>query len=213
MRDLGIVFFKETNTFGENIFIDKPLFENCTFEGQFNIKHFLHYEFESLEISSQIKPDEQANKMIAWRETFRRLKGNRLTYHNLIDASELRTQELYARELELKSKNPSLFSKEWIEKWQLCLYRLTSDHHTDLLKIIGWVLSVIAIFGVSLGICRYGLDFGSFLEKHHFELPIKAFSWFALLFATDLSIYPRVFIIYFFSVYCFLNFVFLFLQW
>ncbi|WP_034583996.1 pentapeptide repeat-containing protein, partial [Helicobacter pametensis] len=135
--------FKETNTFGEKVFsIElKPILTTNTFEGQFNIDHqYLHYE-----------PEEIPRENISiWRDLFRRLKSNRLAHHNIIDASELHTQELYAREIELeeKEKQNKTSLKEKVEKWQLYFYRLTSDHHTDLAKIFNNVILLIALFGI-----------------------------------------------------------------
>ena len=37
--------------------------------------------------------------------------------------------------------------KNIIDRIQLWFYRHTSDHHTDLLKIISWVIIVIGVFG------------------------------------------------------------------
>ena len=79
------------------------------------------------------------------RDLFRKLKSNRIVHHNLIDASELHTQELYARELELKYKDKKTI-KEHIEKWQLCFYRNLCDHHTDLLLNLKWLAITIGLF-------------------------------------------------------------------
>ncbi|EOJ2587885.1 hypothetical protein ACM1G1_001619, partial [Campylobacter jejuni] len=105
----------------------KPNFENCTFSDQFNIEHkYIEYKFD------EIEKTQEYDKLLNYRDLFRKLKSNRIAHHNLIDASELRAQELYARELELKHKeNKSL--KEKIERWQLVFYRKLCDHHTDLL--------------------------------------------------------------------------------
>ncbi|WP_346344794.1 pentapeptide repeat-containing protein, partial [Helicobacter kayseriensis] len=155
----GITSFDEAD-FGSK----KPDFLNCTFGNQFNIEHqHLHYEYDDIEneIKNETNTQERKNPSL-WRDLFRRLKSNRLAYHNLIDASELRAQELYAREIELEEKvreNKASF-KEKIEKWQLCFYRLTSDHHTDLAKIFNNVILLIALFGIfAFGSIKYG-------EKH-----------------------------------------------
>ncbi|EAL6990571.1 hypothetical protein DSX85_09020, partial [Campylobacter jejuni] len=90
---------------------------------------------------------QEYDKLLNYRDLFRKLKSNRIAHHNLIDASELRAQELYARELELKHKeNKSL--KEKIERWQLVFYRKLCDHHTDLLLNLKWLVVVIGLFAL-----------------------------------------------------------------
>ncbi|MCE3047552.1 pentapeptide repeat-containing protein [Helicobacter sp. faydin-H17] len=81
-------------------------------------------------------------------------------------------QELYiprikqndsAQMLEI-NKRESL--KNTIEYIQLWFYRHTSDHHTDLLKIISWVIVVIGCFGILLFACRYGTNLQAFINNH-----------------------------------------------
>lgn len=56
--------------------------------------------------------------------------------------------------------------KNIIDRIQLWFYRHTSDHHTDLLKIISWVLVAIGIFGLALFACKYGINLGAFVKNH-----------------------------------------------
>lgn len=113
----------------------------------------MQYKYDEIrnKIENPSKDENQEEKNPnLWRDLFRRLKSNRLAHHNVIDASELHTQELYARELEIieKEKHEKISFKEKIEKWQLWFYRLTSDHHTDLAKIFNNVIMLIALFGI-----------------------------------------------------------------
>ncbi|HFP7660638.1 TPA: hypothetical protein ACHD2G_001135, partial [Campylobacter jejuni] len=126
----------------------KPNFENCTFSDQFNIEHkYIEYKFD------EIEKTQEYDKLLNYRDLFRKLKSNRIAHHNLIDASELRAQELYARELELKHKeNKSL--KEKIERWQLIFYRKLCDHHTDLLLNLKWLVVVIGLFALLYFVSR-----------------------------------------------------------
>lgn len=131
-------------------FRKKPSLINATFGNQFNIKHhLLQYTYDEIknEIGKQNHKDDNPSIL---RDLFRRLKSNRLAHHNIIDALELHTQELYAREIELgeKEKKSKIAFKEKIEKWQLWFYRLTSDHHTDLARIFNNVVLLIALFGI-----------------------------------------------------------------
>ncbi|MBZ7935573.1 hypothetical protein H2279_02795 [Campylobacter sp. B0100352/1] len=84
--------------------------------------------------------------MLNYRDLFRKLKSNRIAHHNQIDASELRTQELYARELELEHKKDKSL-KEKIERWQLIFYKNLCEHHTDLLKAFHSFFIMLGIFG------------------------------------------------------------------
>lgn len=68
--------------------------------------------------------------------------------NNLLDAQDYHRLELYCKEIELDSRETKVFSKDWIDKWQLWFYRITSEHHTDLLKIFNNVILLMALFGM-----------------------------------------------------------------
>lgn len=151
----GVVAFSNTklNT--------KPQFINCTFSNQFNIEHkYIEYNF------NEIKNTQEYDKLLNYRDLFRKLKSNRIAHHNLIDASELRTQELYARELELKYKEKKSL-RETIERWQLFFYRKLCDHHTDLLKAFHNLLIVVMLFSM------FSFVFDKFKQPSHIENDIK----------------------------------------
>ena len=132
----GIVAFNEAN------FSNKPSFINCTFSNQFNIEHkYIQYSYE------EIEKTQDYSQLLNYRDIFRKLKSNRIAHHNLIDASELHSQELYARELELDSKENKTI-KDKVEKWQLWFYRKLCDHHTDILKSFHSLMLVIGLFGL-----------------------------------------------------------------
>ncbi|EAI1056251.1 hypothetical protein E1J32_06110 [Campylobacter coli] len=139
------VLFNGVVTFGNTKLNAKPQFINCTFSNQFNIEHkYIEYNF------NEIKNTQEYDKLLNYRDLFRKLKSNRIAHHNLIDASELRTQELYARELELKYKEKKSL-RETIEQWQLFFYRKLCDHHTDLLLNAKWLLYIVALYVLLLG--------------------------------------------------------------
>ena len=132
----GIVIFNEAN------FSNKPSFTNCTFSNQFNIKHkYIQYSYE------EIEKTQDYSQLLNYRDIFRKLKSNRIAHHNLIDASELHSQELYARELELQQKETKTI-KDKVEKWQLWFYRKLCDHHTDILQSFHSLMLVIGLFGL-----------------------------------------------------------------
>ncbi|MCE3038648.1 hypothetical protein [Helicobacter anatolicus] len=86
---------------------------------------------------------------------------------SIIESSSWNTQSLYCKEIELDSKLRESWNwRDWIDKWQLCLYRHTSDHHTDLLKIISWIVVVIGGFGLALFACKYGTNLQAFIDNH-----------------------------------------------
>ena len=124
----------------------------------------------------------QEKREVGWREktandyrdSFRLVKNNLLKNNNALDASQYHKMELYCKEIELVArikeaifppkikenrKEKTLSSAEQsllplaMDFLQLWFYRKTSDHHTDLLRIIAWVVACIGLFGyVLLGI-------------------------------------------------------------
>ncbi|MCR8677819.1 pentapeptide repeat-containing protein, partial [Campylobacter sp. S4:11] len=141
------VIFNNIVVFDNATLDNKPKFINCTFSNQFNIKHdCIQYDYNELKEKNKNTYDEFLN----FRDLFRKLKSNRIAHHNLIDASELRAQELYARELELKHKeNKNL--KDTIEQYQLLFYRKLCDHHTDLVLNVKWLIFTIALYILLIG--------------------------------------------------------------
>ncbi len=144
------VLFNGVVTFSNTKLNAKPQFINCTFSNQFNIEHqYIKYSDKDIEnkINNIQDKNDKFRALLNLRDLFRKLKSNRIAHHNLIDASELRTQELYARELELKyQENKSL--REKIERYQLFFYRKLCDHHTDLLLNLRWLVVLIGSFAL-----------------------------------------------------------------
>ncbi|HEB9328287.1 TPA: hypothetical protein RZK18_001052 [Campylobacter coli] len=163
------VLFNGVVTFSNTKLNTKPQFINCTFSNQFNIEHqYIKYSDKDIEnkINNIQDKNDKFRALLNLRDLFRKLKSNRIAHHNLIDASELRTQELYARELELKYKEKKSL-RETIEQWQLFFYRKLCDHHTDLLKAFHNLLIVIMLFGMF----SFALD--KFKQPSHIENDIK----------------------------------------
>ena len=92
------------------------------------------------------------------RDSFRTIKNVLIANNNLLDACAWHKLELYAKEHEIDLKAPTKFSKEWIEKIQLCFYRHTSAHHTDLLKILSWFVVLVGGFATLSFITNYLMD-------------------------------------------------------
>ncbi len=163
------VLFNGVVTFSNTKLNTKPQFINCTFSNQFNIEHqYIKYSDKDIEnkINNIQDKNDKFRALLNLRDLFRKLKSNRIAHHNLIDASELRTQELYTRELELKyQENKSL--REKIERWQLVFYRKLCDHHTDLLKAFHNLLIVVMLFSM------FSFVFDKFKQPSHIENDIK----------------------------------------
>lgn len=164
--------FKGTNNFDDGIFHQNPALTNNIFNGEFKINQdLLKYPYKILEkiIGGKAIGNQTEKNPSIWRDLFRQLKSNRLAHHNVIDASELHTQELYARELELRKEAKTL--REKVERWQLWFYRKTSDHHTDLAMIFNNVITLIALFGIfSFGLLDFSTNPNSTIDS---KIPIN----------------------------------------
>ncbi|EGH4467622.1 hypothetical protein IEJ30_000396 [Campylobacter lari] len=164
------VIFNNIVVFDNATLDNKPKFINCTFSNQFNIKHdCIQYDYNELKEKNKNTYDEFLN----FRDLFRKLKSNRIAHHNLIDASELRAQELYARELELKHKKIKNL-KDIIEQWQIFFYRKLCDHHTDLVLNVKWLIITIGMFVYMLFMIK--------LYKHGLCI-LNAFNFYGLYFS------------------------------
>ena len=88
------------------------------------------------------------------RDSFRTIKNVLIANNNLLDACAWHKLELYAKERELKLQKPCLLTapKKWCDLWQLKLYRHTSAHHTDLLKIWHTLIVLNGVFGILFGL-------------------------------------------------------------
>ncbi|MBZ7959509.1 hypothetical protein [Campylobacter molothri] len=91
-----------------------------------------------------------------FRDSFRVFKNALIKDNNLLDASNFHKCELYCKEIELNSKKPKKFSKEWLDKYQLMFYRNLCDHHTDLILNLRWLIAIVGLFASILFVLRYG---------------------------------------------------------
>lgn len=150
-------------------FADTPFFIQCVFDDQFNIKNeYLRSEInfddtKELILGLTVCSNQHENAE-CMRDFFRRIKSNRISRHNIIDASKFATKELYSQEIELKLK-PQKKLKEWIDWAQLFFYRNTSDHHTDTLKSFHTLIALIGVFGLLCGAIVLGFDYFAFDYK------------------------------------------------
>lgn len=150
-------FEKNVNLYG-SIFTKCPNFSQSSFKGSLNLVNVkLDFDYEELiqEINltweqKNKNGDQYTKEFIAndFRDSFRLFKNTLAKEGNNLDASNHHRVELYCKEIELNFKKPRVFSRDWIDKIQLTFYRLISDHHTDLGKILGNVILLIALFGI-----------------------------------------------------------------
>ncbi|EAM0584657.1 hypothetical protein D3P28_09220, partial [Campylobacter jejuni] len=139
-----------------------PNFSQALFKSNINIINSnLNFDFTKLDkeirlLSLQGKGKYNYEIANDFRDSFRNFKSALIKDNNLLDASNFHKYELYCKELELKFKKLKIFSREWIEKWQLFFYRKLCDHHTDLLLNLRWLVVVVGFFVSVLFALRYG---------------------------------------------------------
>ncbi|WP_199768143.1 pentapeptide repeat-containing protein, partial [Helicobacter sp. 'house sparrow 1'] len=142
--------FQKISNFSQALFKDNLNMVNAkmffNFEDMRSVIKKVKKAFDEKRSSGKEKPLE--NFANDFRDSFRIFKNTLTKDNNIIDASNYHRMELYCKENELEFKRPKNFSKDWIDKWQLCFYRYTSDHHTDLAKIFNNVILLIALFGI-----------------------------------------------------------------
>lgn len=157
--------FEKTAGFYGATFEKMPNFSQAIFNGSLNLVNAkLDFDFESTQktINQSLENPENQGKSLDkvandFRDSFRLFKNALIKDNNLLEASNHHRIELYCKEIELDSKKPNIFSRGWIDKWVLRFYRHTSDHHTDLLKILNNIMMLIALFGIfSFGMFCFG---------------------------------------------------------
>ena len=148
-------YFDKFPNFIQAIFNKNANFTNTEIEKTYN-KRKEEYD-KNQENKEKPKKHKIANE---FRDSFRNIKSLLIEHHNMLDASNYHRVELYCKELELgyrreeKAKNSGI--RDVVDKIQLMLYRITSDHHTDLMLILNNVIFLIALFGImNLGLCFY----------------------------------------------------------
>ncbi|EAK0400341.1 hypothetical protein YP17_06365 [Campylobacter jejuni] len=92
------------------------------------------------------------------KDSFRVIKDVLITQNNTLEAQEWHKLELYAKEKENhinlnvkeREKNTDIFKNIliWFNCVLLNVYRNTSDHHNDFLKILNFTIGMIALYGV-----------------------------------------------------------------
>lgn len=164
------VDFKEIPNFSGVGFIE------CNLTNFVNAKTKYHF-YDLLQLvkieTDEINMQEKEARIKDVRDSYRAIKNTLIQQNNLLDASQWHKLELYSKEIELESKKPNIFSKDWIDKWILKFYRHTSDHHTDLMRIIHWVIILIGYFSLTLFLGKYNYHLEIFFNNHSNNMPIN----------------------------------------
>lgn len=162
--------FNQIACFYQAIFEKPPTFNKTIFKENLNLVNSnLNFSFDECKeiVKEKWEQHPQTDKPFVlstnvmdklangFRDSFRICKNALIKDNNLLDASNYHKIELYFKEIELDSKKPKPFSKEWIDLWQLKLYRLTSNHHTDLLRIFSCLVILIGCFATTLFFAEY----------------------------------------------------------
>ncbi|WP_305863078.1 pentapeptide repeat-containing protein [Helicobacter cholecystus] len=177
-------FYGECTSFYKTVFEKTPNFSQAIFQTNLNlINSKLNFDYGT---TYQVIKNEEKHARVSFlllqtaqnandfRDSFRIFKNTLSKEGNLLDASNYHRVELYCKEIELHSKLKESWNwRDWIDKWQLCLYRHTSDHHTDLLKIISWVMIVIGYFGLGFFIIRYFQDSSILLHLNPYGIALS----------------------------------------
>ena len=174
--DFGETNFEKNTNFYSAKF-EKPInFSSIIFSGALNfVNTKTDFTYEELKKFIEDKSANDIDKCISTTNDFR--DGFRLMKHalnnkgNALDASLFHRLELYCKELELEftlenteTKNKEVKSVDKVEAKPkskssielfldlitLKLYRNTSDHHTNLLRIINFMALTVAVYGFSI---------------------------------------------------------------
>ncbi|EAJ1235637.1 pentapeptide repeat-containing protein [Campylobacter jejuni] len=98
------------------------------------------------------------------KDSFRVIKDVLINQNNTLEAQEWHKLELYAKEKENhinlsvkdREKNADIFKNIliWFNCVLLNVYRNTSDHHNDFLKILNFTVGMIVLYGVFIFFCQ-----------------------------------------------------------
>ncbi|RAZ56805.1 pentapeptide repeat-containing protein [Campylobacter hyointestinalis] len=149
--------FEKTSSFYRTKFKVIPNFSPGDFKGILNINNATwgengNIEFEDVEnivakAYSKIKTEEEKLETIRnIKDSFRAIKNVLIQKNDQLDAQKFHKAELYCKELELEKENKNFST--FIDSLLLKIYRITSDHHTNFLKILNFTVFCIAVYAV-----------------------------------------------------------------
>ncbi|MCI7464487.1 MAG: pentapeptide repeat-containing protein [Campylobacter sp.] len=154
--------FEKTASFYKTKFKVIPNFSPGDFKGILNINNATWVENGNLEFEDvrsivkeaygkSEKEEDELEKIRNIKDSFRAIKNVLIQNNNQLEAQKFHKAELYCKELELEkeleTKNNKNFST-YIDSLLLGFYRITSDHHTNFLKILNFTVFCIAVYAV-----------------------------------------------------------------
>lgn len=148
---------------------EEPNFKQAIFNGYINLTDTKIFDFNFEQLKLEARTSSGAKD---FRNIFKNIKNALIKDSNLIDASHFHKMELYAKELEISYKQEKS-AKDWIEQIQLYCYRLTSDHHTNLLLILNHIIFLIALFYVAnlgLTLCATDSNFENIIKISNIKI-------------------------------------------
>ncbi len=128
-----------------------------------------NYQDETCENKQEITEEQRNNNCKLkcakhLKDSFRVIKDVLITQNNTLEAQEWHKLELYAKEKENhinlsvkdREKNADIFKNIliWFNCVLLNVYRNTSDHHNDFLKILNFTVGMIVLYGVFIFFCK-----------------------------------------------------------
>ncbi|ECC1829489.1 pentapeptide repeat-containing protein, partial [Campylobacter jejuni] len=128
-----------------------------------------NYQDETCENKQEITEEQRNNNCKLkcakhLKDSFRVIKDVLITQNNTLEAQEWHKLELYAKEKENhinlsvkdREKNADIFKNIliWFNCVLLNVYRNTSDHHNDFLKILNFTVGMIVLYGVFIFFCQ-----------------------------------------------------------
>ncbi|WP_096018442.1 pentapeptide repeat-containing protein [Campylobacter lanienae] len=149
--------FEKTASFYMTKFNVIPNFSPGDFKGILNINNATwgkngNLEFEDVKnivdkAYGKITTEEEKLETIRnIKDSFRAIKNVLIQKNDQLDAQKFHKAELYCKELELEKENKNFST--FIDSLLLKIYRITSDHHTNFLKILNFTVFCIAVYAV-----------------------------------------------------------------
>ncbi|MCI7501467.1 MAG: pentapeptide repeat-containing protein [Campylobacter sp.] len=155
--------FEKTASFYSTKFKVIPNFSLGDFKGILNINNATwgengNIEFEDVEnivVKACGKSETEKEKLETEKElqtirdikdSFRTIKNILIKENNQLEAQKFHKAELYCKELELEKEKKNFSTI--VDRLLLGFYRITSDHHTNFLKILNFTVFCIAVYAV-----------------------------------------------------------------
>lgn len=140
--------------------VEKYIEDNYEDESYINKTKGMQDEEKKIKIQNEYKLRYAKNL----KDSFRVIKDILITQNNTLEAQEWHKLELYAKEkenhinLSVKDREKNADISKNILIWFNCVllnvYRNTSDHHNDFLKILNFTVGMIVLYGVFIFFCQ-----------------------------------------------------------